>query len=42
MLDQDPDALIAISSRMKEEDFGVTTMPKGPSGKAFPTIGYAG
>ena len=42
MLDQDPDALIAISSRMKAEDFGITTMPKGPSGKAFPTIGYAG
>lgn len=42
MLDQDPDALIAISSRMNAEDFGITTMPKGPSGKAFPTIGYAG
>ncbi|WP_114089918.1 sugar ABC transporter substrate-binding protein [Thalassospira profundimaris] len=42
MLDQDPDALIAIASRMKADDFGVTTMPKGPSGKAFPTIGYAG
>ncbi len=41
-LDQDPDALIAISERMKAEDFGVTTMPKGPSGKTFPTIGYAG
>ncbi|MDP2697554.1 sugar ABC transporter substrate-binding protein [Thalassospira sp.] len=42
MLDQDPDALIAIASRMNPDDFGVTTMPKGPSGKAFPTIGYAG
>ncbi|MDI7861996.1 sugar ABC transporter substrate-binding protein [Rhizobiaceae bacterium n13] len=41
-LDQDPDALIAIAERMKPEDFGVTTMPKGPSGKAFTTIGYAG
>ena len=41
-LDQDPDALIAIAERMKPEDFGVTTMPKGPSGKTFPTIGYAG
>ncbi len=41
MLDQDPDALIAISERMKPEDFGVTSMPKGPSGKAFTTIGYA-
>ncbi|TYC51442.1 sugar ABC transporter substrate-binding protein [Rhodobacterales bacterium] len=41
-LDQDPDALIAISERMKAEDYGVTTMPKGPSGKTFPTIGYAG
>ncbi|MCQ2006184.1 ABC transporter substrate-binding protein [Rhizobium sp. NRK18] len=41
-LDQDPDALIAIAERMKPEDFGVTTMPKGPDGKTFPTIGYAG
>ena len=42
MLDQDPDALIAIDERMKPEDYGVTAMPKGPAGKAFPTIGYAG
>ena len=42
MLDQDPDALIAIAERMKPEEFGVTTMPKGPSGRAYPTIGYAG
>ncbi|MCW6508933.1 ABC transporter substrate-binding protein [Lichenifustis flavocetrariae] len=42
MLDQDPDALIAIAERMKPDEFGVTTMPKGPSGKAYPTIGYAG
>ncbi len=42
MLDQDPDALIAVASRMKPGDFGVTPMPKGPSGKAFPTLGYAG
>ena len=42
MLDQDPDALIAIAERMKPEEFGVTTMPKGPSGKAYPTLGYAG
>ncbi len=41
-LDQDPDALIAIAQRMKPVDFGVTTMPKGPDGKTFPTIGYAG
>ncbi|MBP1849431.1 ABC transporter substrate-binding protein [Rhizobium halophytocola] len=41
-LNQDPDALIGISSRMKAEDFGVTTFPKGPSGKTYPTIGYAG
>lgn len=41
-LDQDPDALIAIAERMKPEQYGVTTFPKGPSGKAFPTIGYAG
>ena len=42
MLDQDPDALIAIAERMKPDDYGVTTMPKGPDGKTFPTIGYAG
>ena len=41
-LDQDPDALIAIAERMKPEQYGVTTFPKGASGKAFPTIGYAG
>ncbi len=41
MLDQDPDALIAVAERMKPEDFGVAPMPKGPAGKAFPTIGYA-
>ncbi|SFU05665.1 carbohydrate ABC transporter substrate-binding protein, CUT1 family [Pseudovibrio denitrificans] len=42
MLDQDPDALIGIAQRMDPNDFGVTTMPKGPNGKAYPTIGYAG
>jgi multiple sugar transport system substrate-binding protein len=41
-LDQDPDALIAIADRMKPDDFGVTPLPKGPDGKSFPTIGYAG
>ncbi|MQT15111.1 ABC transporter substrate-binding protein [Segnochrobactrum spirostomi] len=41
-LDQDPDALIAIAQRMKADDYGVTTMPKGPDGKTFPTIGFAG
>src|SRR6516225_2685553 len=41
MLDQDPDALIAIASRMKAEDYDVVPFPKGPAGKAFPTIGYA-
>ena len=42
MLDQDPDALIAIDEHMKPEEYGVAPMPKGPAGKAFPTIGYAG
>ncbi|MBX6323952.1 MAG: sugar ABC transporter substrate-binding protein [Rhodospirillaceae bacterium] len=42
MLDQDPDALIAIAQRMDKGDFAVAPMPLGPSGKAFPTIGYAG
>ncbi len=41
-LDQDPDALIAIAERMKPEQYGVVAFPKGESGKAFPTIGYAG
>jgi multiple sugar transport system substrate-binding protein len=41
-LDQDPDALIAIAERMEPEQYGVTAFPKGESGKAFPTIGYAG
>lgn len=42
MLDQDPDALIAIKDKMPESEFGVAPMPVGPSGKAFPTIGYTG
>ncbi|MDR3514427.1 MAG: sugar ABC transporter substrate-binding protein [Azospirillaceae bacterium] len=42
MLDQDPDALIAIADRMKPEDYGVVPMPKGPDGKSFPTIGFGG
>jgi multiple sugar transport system substrate-binding protein len=41
-LDQDPDALIAVAERMPAEDFAVAPMPTGPSGKAFPTIGYSG
>ena len=41
-LDQDPDALISIAERMKPEDYGVAPFPKGPAGKTFPTIGYAG
>lgn len=41
-LDQDPDALIAISERMPAEDFAVIPMPVGPSGQAFPTTGFAG
>jgi multiple sugar transport system substrate-binding protein len=42
MLDQDPDALIAIAERMPAEDFAVAPMPLGPAGKSFPTLGYAG
>ena len=42
MLDQDPDSLIAIAQRMKPEEFGVAPIPKGPSGKAFPTTGWTG
>jgi multiple sugar transport system substrate-binding protein len=40
MLDQDPDALIAVAERMKAEDYDIVPFPKGPAGKAFPTIGY--
>lgn len=42
MLDQDPDALIAVAQRMDKADFAVAPMPVGPSGRAYPTIGYAG
>ena len=36
MLDQDPDALIAIAERMKPEDYGVMTMPEGPGRQGLP------
>jgi multiple sugar transport system substrate-binding protein len=42
MVDQDSDSLIAIGARMKPDQYGVAPMPKGPAGKAFPTVGYAG
>jgi len=42
MVDQDPDALIALTQRMKAEDFGVAPLPKGPGGKSYPTLGYCG
>lgn len=42
MVDQDSDALIAVAERMKPEQYGVAPMPKGPSGKGFPTVGYIG
>ena len=42
MLDQDPDALIAVAEKMPKVDFAVAPMPLGPHDKAFPTIGYAG
>ena len=40
MLDQDPDALIAVAERMNKDDYAVVPMPKGAAGKAFPTLGY--
>jgi multiple sugar transport system substrate-binding protein len=40
MLDQDPDALIAVAERMNKDDYDITPFPKGPAGKAFPTLGY--
>ena len=42
MLDQDPDALIAVAQYMDPNDFAVAPLPLGPSGKSFPSIGYAG
>jgi multiple sugar transport system substrate-binding protein len=42
MIDNDPDAMIAIAERMKPDEYGVAPWIKGPSGKSFPTIGYSG
>jgi len=42
MIDNDPDALIAIASRMKPDDYGIAPWIKGVGGKSFPTIGYGG
>jgi len=42
MVDQDPDALIALAQRMKPGDFGVAPFPKGPGGKSYPTLGFCG
>jgi len=42
MIDNDPDALIAISERMKPDEYGVSPWIKGAGGKSFPTIGYGG
>ncbi len=42
MLDQDPDSLIGIKGKMNPADFAVAPMPAGPSGKAYPTLGYGG
>ncbi len=42
MLNQDPDALIGVAEKMSADDFAVAPMPVGPSGKSYPTLGYAG
>jgi multiple sugar transport system substrate-binding protein len=42
MIENDPDALIAIAERMKPDEYGIAPWIKGPSGKSFPTIGYTG
>jgi len=42
MIDNDPDALIAIAERMKPDEYGIAPWIKGASGKSFPTIGYGG
>lgn len=40
ILDQDPDALADISTKMAPEKFSVIPVPTGKSGKAYPSIGY--
>jgi multiple sugar transport system substrate-binding protein len=42
MIENDPDALIAITGRMAPDEYGIAPWIKGPSGKSFPTIGYTG
>ena len=42
MLDQDPDALLGIADKMPAADFGVTPLPTGPAGHAYPSLGYSG
>ena len=42
MIDNDPDALIAIATRMKADEYGIAPWIKGVGGKSFPTIGYGG
>ncbi len=42
MLNQDPDALLGIADKMSADDFAVAPMPVGPTGKSYPTLGYAG
>ena len=42
MIENDPDALIAIAERMKPDEYGIAPWIKGPSDKSFPTIGYTG
>jgi multiple sugar transport system substrate-binding protein len=42
MIENDPDALIAITERMTPDEYGIAPWIKGPSGKSFPTIGYTG
>jgi multiple sugar transport system substrate-binding protein len=42
MIDNDPDALIAIATRMKPDEYGIAPWIKGVGGKSFPTIGYGG
>lgn len=42
MLDQDPDALIAVADKMGPDEFAVAPLPTGPSGKSYPSLGYSG
>jgi len=42
LLYQDPDTLGLLKDTLPKEKFGIAPLPVGPSGKAYPTFGFAG